>query len=129
MNRKNMNSRIKEVRKALGYTMKAFGQTLGLSESAVSRIESGSANPSEGVVKLICSIYAVDYFWLTEGKGEMFVGEMDVLIDSMASEKKYTKEETDLLKKLFSLPQDQFDLVMGIIENFKEENKKNETQQ
>ncbi|MFR3061605.1 MAG: helix-turn-helix domain-containing protein [Holdemanella porci] len=37
-----LGDRIKEIRKGLGLTMKAFGSSLGLSESAISRIESGS---------------------------------------------------------------------------------------
>lgn len=116
-----LGDRIKEIRKGLGLTMKAFGSSLGLSESAISRIESGSANPSDGIVKLICSKYHVDYFWLTEGIGEPFLDDMDAIVDELAAEKGYDAKTVDLVKKLFSLPEDQFNIVLGMIKNMKDE--------
>ena len=116
-----LGDRIKEIRKGLGLTMKAFGSSLGLSESAISRIESGSANPSEAIVKLICSKYHVDYFWLTEGIGEPFLDGMDAIVDELAAEKGYDAKTVELVKRLFSLPEEQFDLVLGMIKNMKDE--------
>lgn len=111
--------RIKQARKALGLTMKQFAEPLGLSESAISRIESGSANPSEGAIKLMCAVYHLDYFWLTEGRGEMFVNDSDVIIEELAKIKGWNSETVDLLKKLFSLPTDKFNLVMDLIDTMK----------
>lgn len=116
-----LGDRIKEIRKGLGLTMKAFGSSLGLSESAISRIESGSANPSDGIVKLICSKYHVDYFWLTEGIGEPFLDDMDAIVDELAAEKGYDAKTVELVKRLFSLPEDQFNIVLGMIKNMKDE--------
>lgn len=116
-----LGNRIKEIRKGLGLTMKAFGNSLGLSESAISRIESGSANPSDGIVKLICSKYHVDYFWLTEGIGEPFLDDIDAIVDELAAEKGYDAKTVELVKRLFSLPEEQFNLVMQVIENLKDE--------
>lgn len=116
-----LGDRIKEIRKGLGLTMKAFGSSLGLSESAISRIESGSANPSDGIVKLICSKYHVDYFWLTEGIGEPFLDDMDAIVDELAAEKGYDAKTAELVKRLFSLPEDQFNIVLGMIKNMKDE--------
>lgn len=113
--------RIKQARKALGLTMKQFAEPLGLSESAISRIESGSANPSEGAIKLMCAVYHLDYFWLTEGKGDMFVDSMDALIDGMAAEKHWDDQTISIMKKLYTLPPDQFDIVCRLIENLKKE--------
>ena len=101
--------------------MKAFGNSLGLSESAISRIESGSANPSDGIVKLICSKYHVGYFWLTEGIGEPFLDDMDAIVDELEAEKGYDAKTVELVKRLFSLPEEQFNLVMQVIENLKDE--------
>lgn len=111
--------RIKQARKALGLTMKQFAEPLGLSESAISRIESGSANPSEGAIKLMCAVYHLDYSWLTEGKGEMFVNDSDVIIEELAKINGWNSETVDLLKKLFSLPTDKFNLVMDLIDTMK----------
>ena len=47
-----LGNRIKEIRKGLGLTMKAFGNSQGVSESAISRIESGSANYQTDMLRL-----------------------------------------------------------------------------
>lgn len=121
-----VGTRIRKARKLLGLSGEAFGSRIGLSKGALSNIERGTNGASERTLKLICSTYSIDYFWLTEGKGEMLVDNTEALIDGIARERNCSTEETELLKKLFSLPQKQFDLVMGIIENFKEENEKDE---
>ena len=118
---KTVGERIKEVRKALGLSGEAFGKPIGLSRGALSNIERNANGASDRTIRLICSKYCVDYFWLTEGKGEMFIDDTEALIEALAAEKNCTPEETDMLKKLFSLPEEQFNLVMQIIENLKDE--------
>lgn len=69
----NTSERIKQLRKTLNLTQDTFGNELGITKSSVSRIEAGIINLTDQMAKLICRTYNVDYFWLTEGKGEMFV--------------------------------------------------------
>lgn len=68
-----MNERIREVRKTLGLTMEKFGSRLGVKRNTVSQWESGTNNVPEQMIKSICREYGVDYLWLTEGKGQMFL--------------------------------------------------------
>lgn len=116
-----VGERIKEVRKTLGLSGSVFGEKLGLSKGALSNIERNVNGASDRTIRLICSEYCVDYFWLTEGKGEMFIDDTEALIEALAAERKCTPEETDMLKKLFSLPEDQFNIVLGMIKNMKDE--------
>lgn len=67
-----MNQRIKEVRRSLGLSQEEFGRRLGITKSAVSRIESSSNGASGQTVKSICREFSIDYAWLTTGQGEMF---------------------------------------------------------
>lgn len=67
-----MNQRIKEVRRSLGLSQEEFGRRLGITKSAVSRIESSSNGASGQTVKSICREFNIDYGWLTTGQGEMF---------------------------------------------------------
>ena len=67
-----IENRIKLLRKTLGLSMEKFGEKIGLSKTTISRVESGDSPLTQKNIKLICSIYNVDYFWLTEGTGEMF---------------------------------------------------------
>lgn len=76
-----MNERIKELRKSLGLSQAEFGKSLGISDAAVSKIESGVNNPSESTLKLICTTYHVYYLWLTTGQGPMFEDDVTARID------------------------------------------------
>lgn len=69
---KDINARITDVRSALGLSMRAFGERLGISSPSINAIEKGYNNPSNQTIKLICKEFDVNYLWLTEGKGEMF---------------------------------------------------------
>lgn len=112
-----MNERIKELRKALGLTMKQFAEPLGLSESTISKVEKGTANLSESAIRLICSTFKVDYFWLTDGDGEMFVNTTASLLDEIAAENHLSDDTVETFKRLFSLPPEKFNLVIQLIKS------------
>ena len=67
-----MNTRIKEIRIALGLTQKEFGENIGLSPNSLSDIEHKKCNVSERIIILVCSVYNVNEEWLRNGNGEMF---------------------------------------------------------
>ncbi len=68
-----LNSRIKQVRKALGMSQDEFGNGIGLGRGAITNIELNKTNPKPLVVQLICKTYNVNETWLRTGEGEMFV--------------------------------------------------------
>ena len=68
-----MKERIKEIRKALGLTLEQFGEPVGVSKSAMSRLESGTNNLTEQMIKSICREFNVSEEWLRTGEGEMFI--------------------------------------------------------
>lgn len=74
--------RIKAVRKALGLTMDKFGDKLGVTKVAISRLESGERNLTEQMAKAICREFNVNYAWLVDELGEMFM-EPDIEIMGM----------------------------------------------
>lgn len=82
----NISDRIKSVRTTLDLTMDKFGSRIGITRSAVSGLEKGISNPSEQTIKSICREFNVDYFWLTEGIGEMFTHFPETLIDQYVEE-------------------------------------------
>lgn len=65
--------RIKDVRNSLGLTLEKFGEKLGVTKTAISRIEKGERSLTEQMTKSICREFSIDYMWLTTGEGEMFV--------------------------------------------------------
>lgn len=99
-----INDRVKELRKALNLSQETFGNKLGITKASVSRIENGVFNLSNQLAKLICKEFNVDYFWLTEGKGEMFTKIPETLFDNLAVEYHLTDEYKAFLKAFLEVP-------------------------
>lgn len=91
----NIGQRIYAVRKELGLSMKKFADRIGVSDASVNNLEKGINNPSERTLKLICSEFNVNYAWLTEGQGEMFIEIPDNILDRLIKE--YDLEEDNKL--------------------------------
>ena len=81
-----MKERIKRLRKALELSQKDFGARLGVTDSAISIIESGRRNITEQMEKAICREFNVNYDWLKDGVGEMFDTVPETLVDELAQE-------------------------------------------
>lgn len=71
MGNENTGSRIKEVRAHLDLSPKAFANLIGVTQTTISGIESGGANPSRQLLKNVCMRFGVSEDWLVEGKGSM----------------------------------------------------------
>lgn len=67
-----MNERIKELRTTLGLSTEKFGARVGVTRSAISRIENGVVNVTDQMQKSICREFNVNEEWLRSGTGEMF---------------------------------------------------------
>ena len=95
--------RVRAVRKALGLTMDKFGDRLGVSKMAISNIESGNRNLTEQMAKAICREFNVNYAWLVDELGEMFMEpDMEIMgmIDRiMTGENEFHKNCFRLLAK------------------------------
>lgn len=113
---KGIDERIRAIRKDKGLTMQAFGESIGMSKASISGIESGKNGPSEQTIRLICSVYKVDYFWLKEGKGSMYLDDTDNLIDEIAIEQNLDPDTTRTLKRLLRLSPDSQKIVLKAID-------------
>lgn len=72
----DINSRVRELRLALGLSMAAFGLRLGMTRQAVSRIESGRVAVTLRTQRIIILTdwdgRTVNPDWLASGSGGMF---------------------------------------------------------
>ncbi len=66
-------NRLKEIRKALGFSQTEFAKHLGITQTAYSMIENGKRPLASKYVKVICSTFNVNENWLLTGQGEMFL--------------------------------------------------------
>lgn len=67
-----MNERVKELRTALGLSAEKFGGKIGVTRSAISKMELGVCNISKQSIYSICREFNVNEEWLRNGTGEMF---------------------------------------------------------
>ena len=68
-----MLQRLKQVRKALGYTQTEFAKFLGITQTSYSMIENGIRPLSDKYVRIICITFNVSEPDVVSGQGEMFV--------------------------------------------------------
>ena len=120
--------RIKDVRNSLGLTLEKFGEKLGVTKTAISRLEKGERSLTEQMTKSICREFGVDYMWLTTGEGEMFVESDDDFFERidriMAGENETRK---NMIKMLLYASDDDikaFDRLVDYYISLKAENKK-----
>lgn len=67
----NIGNRFQQVRRYTKKTQKGFAESLGVTQTTISGIEKGTANPSLTLIKLICATYGISEDWLTLGTGKM----------------------------------------------------------
>ena len=124
-----MNERFKEVRKTLGLTQSEFGKSLGISNTAISKIEKGENNVSESNIISICREFGVNEEWLRTGVG----GENNMFIKLSAYDKAYNRfgyvmenasaskkaALTMLLELVYRTSDEEWDLIMNEIYEIK----------
>ena len=123
-----MNGRIKLIRKTLGISQRDFGKKIGISDTAVSKLESGERNPSEQTLKSICREFNVDYFWLTEGADvDMFMKLPNTLMEKLSERYNLNKKSQMVLKTYLEAPDDEKEAIENFLttlaENLQKESK------
>ena len=116
-----MDERIKELRMSVGLSQKEFGVRIGVSDTAVSKIERGERNPSEQTIKSICREFNINYAWLKDGIGDMFLNTSKDLFDQLAN--KYNLNEFDIkvIKRYVNFSKEQRHLIKDIFINEKDD--------
>lgn len=117
-----VGERIKELRKnILGLSMEAFGEKLGVAKNTVSQWESGKNTISESMIKAICREYNVNYFWLTEGDGDVFIDLPETALDELCLEYGLDEFERSIILEFVKLSDDERKIIKKYIDNIKKE--------
>lgn len=114
-----MNERLKKLRNALGINQSDFSVKIGVTRSAISRLESGDIKFTEQMIISICREFNVNRAWLVEGVGDMFTNLPETILDELAMQFDLSVEEKALVSNFCNLPKDQRIVIM----NFLRENK------
>lgn len=97
-------NRIKILRKELKLSQDAFGKRIGITGGGVSKIENGERTLTEQTALSICREFRVNYFWLTEGIGEMFSGTPQTVVEGIAEDYNLDDIDKKIIEKYLDLP-------------------------
>ena len=116
----SINSRIKLLRKKLGYTQSDFGERISLKKTGASRIEQDGESVSPRIIQLICSTYNVSEEWLLHGTGDMFTNSDEQALNQMIKKYNMTDDEIAFISHWMEQPDEVrrvvMDYAMGVAE-------------
>lgn len=98
-----MNTRIKEKRIERGLSQKTLAGMIGISDAAVSKIESGTNNPSDRTIKLIADALNVSEPWLRTGEGQADIENHSRAMDALVKERNLSELDRNMLESFLSL--------------------------
>ena len=67
----SVGNRLKQARRAKGYTQEALASAIGVSRGVISNIEYEKTTPQLLVVRAVCDVLKIDKNWLLTGEGQM----------------------------------------------------------
>ena len=109
----SIGERLRTLRNTLNLSQDDFGKRLGVSNTAISKLEKSERNLTEQMLLSICREFRVDYFWLTEGKGEMFTGTPESVIDEIAEDYDLDDIDKKMLEKYLTLSKEERNVIKG----------------
>ena len=123
-----MKERLKKLRKNLELTQQAFADKIGMKQNTIAQYEMGRTTPSDAIVFSICREFGVNEKWLRNGEGEMFIkstpydkayNRFGYIMENSSPSKKAAL--SILLELLYSVPDDQWDMIMEQYNEIKKE--------
>ena len=108
-----LNERLKLLRSTLGINQSDFSNKIGVSRSAISRLESGDINFTEQMILSICREFNVNRAWFVEGTGDMFSNLPKTILDELALHFELTDDEKELVSDFCNLPKDYRKIIIN----------------
>lgn len=112
-----MNERIKELRDVLGITLEEFGNRLGVTRTAISRLERGNRGVTDQMAISICREFGVNETWLRTGEGEMFEQTRETVLDKLCAEYGLGREQRAVVEGFLDLTPQERDVVLKYLHN------------
>ncbi len=112
-----MNERLKQLRKALHLTQKAFAEKIGAKQNTIATYEMGRNNPSDPVIRSICVAFNVNEEWLRTGNGNMFLTPAAFSLDEYAVANSLTDRELLIIRGFMELEPSVRSAIYNIFKN------------
>lgn len=101
-----IHERIRMIRKSMNMTRAAFGKEIGVSGDTVNNLERGRIEIKKHYINLICKTFNISYFWITEEKGDMIIGQPDILLQEAVDKYKLDNLEKTIVEEFVKLDKD-----------------------
>lgn len=116
-----MNKRLTEIRKSKNLTMEEFGLALGVTKTAISRLEKGERNLTEQMIKLICREFNINEEWLRTGKGTMQKPEANEIVSVISNLLEHDNPLYEIIKDIMLTYNKLDDKSRNVIDQFIED--------
>lgn len=123
-----VGERVKRIRKEKDLTLEKFGEKVGVTKQTISRIENGINSLTDQMVLSICREFSVNEEWLRNETGEPFIqvtpyektyNRFGYIMENSSPSKKAALSV--LLELLYSVPDEQWDMIMEQYNEIKKE--------
>ena len=124
--KKEIGTRMRQIRKALGFTQNKIVSYFEIGRANYSRIEKGEIFPGATILSILSAQFNVSLDWVITGVGDMFVEDSNIMDDQdpkFVDISKYPEETQDLLLHMDRVPMIKH-AVLGFFIEYKTRNKK-----
>lgn len=101
----------------MSLTLDKFGEKIGVQSSAISKLEKGRVKVSEQMSKAICREFNVNYNWLMNGQGEMFIELPQTILDELCSQYECDSLDKVLIECYLNLNADERRAIKNYAQN------------
>lgn len=103
--------RVNEIRKSLNLTMEKFGEKLGVTKSAINKIEKNERALTDQMSKSICREFNVNYDYLVNGEGGMFSNLPQTILDELCVQYDLSDFDRSIVEMYISLSAEEQECV------------------
>ena len=121
--KQEIGTRMREVRKALGFTQEKMVENFDIGRANYSRIEKGEVFPNPSMLNILRTKFNVSLDWLITNNDSMFIPETGERYKKEVDPSDYPDEIQDLLKHMKEIPMIKH-AVLGYFLEYKIEHKK-----
>ena len=107
--------RVKLLRNSLNLSQEKFGERINMKKNSISQIENGVNNLTDIVAKSISNEFNVNYFWLRDGEGDMYIDAPETVIDELKRTYSLSDFEEKILKQYMILTEDERSVLQDIL--------------
>lgn len=110
-----INDRFRIAREARKLSQRNVAEKISVGNTAISRIESGTNNPSDRTIRLFCDELGISEKWLRTGDGEMFAPTVEDELSVIAQRHGLDEMDVAIIRTYITLPKQAQDALKDFL--------------